>query len=239
MTGLGANVMYSLEQQANRLKPGSEIVIKMTQKELNKNLQWKLKDGSFFEYDPKKKQVIIYKPKKKNYKCAEEALNSWFDVKDAVDACSDKITISTDIPGLDQKLAEAKKQMKQKEKQMKEKEKQMKQKEKQMKQKEKQMKQKEKIEYLSKLSLDFNKKIVYLLKNYKKLNRKEIIDKLDKSDKIISKYSVIWDEKERRNILEWLNVLKTIYRTDKEIKSKLEKIIKKVKESKLNSKIAS
>ncbi len=115
----------------------------------------------------------------------------------------------------------------------------LKQKEKQMKQKEKQMKQKEKIEYLSKLSLDFNKKIVYLLKNYKKLNRKEIIDELDKSDKIISKYSVIWDEKERKNILEWLNVLKTIYRWDKEIKSKLEKIIKKVKESKLNSKIAS
>jgi len=118
MTGLGANVMYSLEQQANRLKPGSEIVIKMTQKELNKNLQWKLKDGSFFEYDPKKKQVIIYKPKKKNYKCAEEALNSWFDVKDAVDACSDKITISTDIPGLDQKLAEEKKQVAEEKKQV-------------------------------------------------------------------------------------------------------------------------
>ena len=114
----------------------------------------------------------------------------------------------------------------------------LKEKEKQMKEKEKQMKKQEKIKYIALQSLNFNKWIVYLLKNYKKLSIVEVNDKLEELDKIISNYEVIWDERERSNILEWLNTLKQLYIKNKEIVNNIEKIIKKVKLSKLNSNIA-
>ena len=41
--------MNLLNKKAETLKPGSEIVVKLTQENLWKNLQWRLKDGSFFE----------------------------------------------------------------------------------------------------------------------------------------------------------------------------------------------
>ena len=191
------NLKNNLKHQCESLKPGTEYVIKITQKELDEQFK-KAISGAGCNVKLEKKNwktvvVIVKNPKESD--------------GDLLAGLDDLWTWPVKEPNW-------------------------------LKEKEKQMKEKEKIEYLSKLSLDFNRKIVYLLKNYKKLDRKEIIDKLDELDKIISNYRVIWDKKERRNILEWLNVLKTIYRTDKEIKSKLEKIIKKVKESSLESEIA-
>ncbi len=50
----GWATLNNLKHQCESLKPGTEYVIQMTQEELNKHFQWKLKDGSFFEYDSKK-----------------------------------------------------------------------------------------------------------------------------------------------------------------------------------------
>ena len=129
----GWATLDSLTKKAETLKPGSEIVIKMTQEDLWKNLQWKLKDGSFFEYNHQKKQVIIYKPKKKNSSCAEEALDSWLSVQDAVDACSDSDDfVKKILSEWDKKIAQYHKQVAQKEQQVAQKEQQVAQKEQQV-----------------------------------------------------------------------------------------------------------
>jgi len=107
-----------------------------------------------------------------------------------------------------------------------------------MKKTDEEMKKTDEIFLLSKLSLDFNRKLLYILKNYKKIPKKELLIRLDELDKIISNYRVIWDEKERGNIIMWLQTLAKIYKGDVKIEKKIRTIIEKVRKSDLNSQVA-
>ncbi len=218
MSWLESSIIHAIEQKATDLKPWTEIIINLTQEELWKNMKWQLKNWVFFEYIAENNEIIIYKPKEKNYKCAEEALKEWFSVEDAIDACSDRLDKKlTKVEWLKERVSA---------------------KEKEVSTKEREVSAKEKEVYLAMQSLKFNKWILFLLKNYEKLWRDEVIFKLNELNKIISNYNVIWDEEERENILLWLWALKEIYKTDEEIIEILNKLIDNVKNSKLSPEIA-
>ena len=121
MAGLDAGIIQNLENQVNQLKPGTEIVIKLTQKELWKNIKWKLKNGAVYEYDPKTNKVIVYKPKKENLKCAEWVMFEDGDnIQEAIDVCSDEIeqsiqdSINDLNKQLDEKIKELRKELRSK-----------------------------------------------------------------------------------------------------------------------------
>jgi len=213
-----ANGIENLKHQCKSLKPGTEIVIKMTQEELNKHLQWKLKDGCFFEYDPKKKQVIIYKPKKENIACAEAALQDWLDVQDAVDACSD---MWVDEDGANVDWSDTKKKAKevaQKEKQVAQKEKQVAQKEKQVAQKEKQVKELEKMVKAEWYLWYLQDKVILIWKNVD--NRNLVLNTLNEILRKLKIRNLKWNEY-------WEQVWRVLRQVRKVYKIKWDNIIPK------------
>jgi len=117
-------ILDSLQKKADTLKPDSEIVVKLTQEQLWKTLKWKLKNGAFFEYNPKENKVVIYKasdPECVAWVMFEDGEN----IKEAEDVCSDEIKISLDVEGLDERVAQKEQQVAQKEQQVVQKEQQV------------------------------------------------------------------------------------------------------------------
>ena len=117
-------ILDSLQKKADTLKPDSEIVVKLTQEQLWKALKWKLKNGAFFEYNPKENKVVIYKasdPECVAWVMFEDGEN----IKEAEDVCSDEIKISLDVEGLDERVAQKEQQVVQKEQQVAQKEQQV------------------------------------------------------------------------------------------------------------------
>ena len=193
----------TVKHQCESLKPGTEYVIQMTQKELDEQFKKVIKStGCEIKIENKNWKPVVVITKEESD-------------EDLLAGLEDMWTWPVKEPDW------------------------MKAKEQQVNAKEQQIAQKEKIKYLAYQSLNFNKWLALILKNYKKLPKKEVLDGLNKLEKIISNYSIIWDERERENILEWLNALKLIYSNDSEILKILNDIEKKVRASKLNRFISS
>jgi len=239
------NVIYYIDKQCNKLKEWERkklVIERKISEELYEHMKEIVtRDGCRIIWDRKENKVTIIKPNRYGWEEDIGSVNIWRE---------DKVTIKMRwkeedldlLEGLDDIVKEADKEqdmrLSQKEKEVSQKEKEVSQKEKEVLQKEKEVLQKEKEVYIAKLSLDFNKWILFLLRNYDKLSVEEIKEKLEELDKIISNYDVIWDERERNNILLWLETLKKLYEWKEDIEERIETIIKKVKKSKLNSNIA-
>jgi len=213
--GIDASIISNLENQCKALPEWGRVKIEIVRKisdELAAHM-WEVRKyvsqtGCQIIFNKKENKVTIIKPKVSK---EEEDLLAGLD------------DLNTDVDGLDEKVKKAKEEL-------------QKAKEKAQKAKEKAQKAKE-FKYLAKLSLDFNKKLLDILKNYKKLSKRELLIRLDELDKIISNYRVIWDEKERNNIIMWLQALEKIYKRDIKIERKIRIIIDKVRNSNLNSQI--
>ena len=225
------NVIYYIDKQCNKLKEWERkklVIERKISEELYEHMKEIVtRDGCRIIWDRKENKVTIIKPNRYGWEEDIGSVNIWRE---------DKVTIKMRwkeedldlLEGLDDIVKEADKEQDMR----------LSQKEKEVLQKEKEVLQKEKEVYIAKLSLDFNKWILFLLRNYDKLSVEEIKEKLEELDKIISNYDVIWDERERNNILLWLETLKKLYEWKEDIEERIETIIKKVKKSKLNSNIA-
>ena len=191
------NIVYNLENQCKLLMEGhkKQIIVKKLSNEMFSNIKRKMSQaGCRVLWDEKSNIITILKPK-----VSKEDENLLAGLND----------LNTDVDGLDEKVAQAKKEAE----------------------------QAKKFEYIAKLSLDFNKKLLYILKNYNNSSKKELMDKLNELNEIISNYEVIGDEREKNNILLGLNTLKKIYKNDNSILKKVNLLIKKVKKSKLNKEL--
>ena len=206
----GWATLNNLKHQCESLKPGTEYVIKITQKELDEQLK-KAISGAGCNVKLEKKNwktvVVIVKKQEEN----------------------DDLDVDNLLWSIE---ASANKDEEQYHKQVEEKEKQMKEKEKQMKEKEKEMKS-EKIEV--KFTSSF--KIVSIESNNKNININKIILNLNtmiNALKWIRKYNFISvTKKEYNQRIYELNILEEFYRSYKKVNSKNRKeILSKIKQIK-------
>ena len=199
--------MDIIKQEAAKLKPGDvkEIVIKLTKEELAKQLTWKLKDGTYFEYDPKKNRIILYKPAEDEKKCLKQfeemvGVKPEEELAIAIEACSKHSVIPKDVPGLDEELR----------------------------------KSEEILAFTNYLEEVWNI-IGWIVQDIKKdnLTNKKLLNKLSKIEDILDKASKLeyfdLSSKSYRLLMEAFDQLDLLYGNDKNVKEKINSIKKKLK----------
>ena len=212
----GLELLHYLENQCNSLSEWKEkqVIVKKISKNLYTHIQEIVtKNGCKITWNKEKNRIIISKPQE-----SEEDLLAGLD--DLVDE-----------DGANADWLEAKKKIQL----LLKKEKKIAEKEKELKLKEKQLAKRDYKRYKLYLAVKFDDGVLYLLKNYKQLDRQTVLWQLKQLYEIAFKNpEIVADKKE---LILGLRTLKRIYSRDKDISEKLQIIIEKVEKSKINPSI--